>query len=101
MISVIASIRVRAGRLAEFIEIFKANVPNVLEEDGCIEYLPTVDFPTDLPPQELDEHVVTILEKWCSLEALQAHLAAPHMIAYQKKVKTFVEKVSLKILRPA
>jgi len=101
MINVIASIQVKPGRLAEFIEIFKANVPLVLEEDGCVEYQPTIDVPTDLPPQERDENVVTILEKWRTLETLQAHLTAPHMVAYKEKVKNLVEKVSLKILQAA
>ena len=53
MINVIASIQVIEGKLSKFIEIFKSNVPKVIEEKGCIEYVPTVDVPTGLPPQEL------------------------------------------------
>jgi quinol monooxygenase YgiN len=98
MINVIASIHIKEGRLSEFVEIFKSNIPNVLEEKGCIEYVPTVDFPTGLPPQELNENVVTVMEKWDSLEDLQAHLSAPHMLAYKDKVKGIVEKLSLKVL---
>jgi quinol monooxygenase YgiN len=49
----------------------------------------------------LDTNVVTIIEKWGSLENLQAHLSAPHMVAYQEKVKDLVENVSLKILGEA
>jgi len=85
--------------LSEFIEIFKSNIPNVLEEKGCIEYVPTVDVPTGLPPQELNNNVVTIIEKWDSLEDLQTHLLAPHMLAYKENVKDLVDKVSLKVLR--
>ena len=101
MINVIASIYIREGRLSEFIEIFKLNIPNVLKEEGCIEYAPTVDVLTDLPPQELDDNVVTIIEKWNSLDALQAHLSAPHMLAYKENVKDLVDKISLKILKEA
>ena len=101
MIHVIASIHVKEGRLSEFIEIFKSNVPNVLSEKGCIEYVPTIDVPTGLPPQELDKNVVTIVEKWDCLDDLQAHLSAPHMLAYKEKVETIVEKVSLKVLERA
>jgi quinol monooxygenase YgiN len=101
MVSVIASIRVKEGRMPEFIEKFKSNIPNVLGEEGCLEYLPTVDIPTGMPPQELDKDVVTIIEKWRSLEALQAHASAPHMLAYQKAVKGLVDKVSLKVLAEA
>ena len=98
MINVIASIQIKEGRRSEFIDIFKSNIPNVLEEKGCVEYVPTIDVPTGLPPQELDVNVVTIIEKWGSLEELQAHLSAPHMVAYQAKVADFVDKVSLKVL---
>ena len=101
MINVIASVYVKDGKLSEFVEIFKSNVPNVLEEDGCIEYVPTVDLHTGLPYQELDKDVVTIIEKWDSIEALQAHMSAPHMLEYKKRVSDIVEKVSIKILKPA
>jgi quinol monooxygenase YgiN len=101
MINVIASIHIKEGRLIEFIEIFKSNIPNVLEEKGCIEYVPTIDVSTGLPPQELNNNVVTIIEKWDSLEDLQAHLSAPHMLAYKETVKDIVDKVSLKVLGEA
>jgi quinol monooxygenase YgiN len=101
MINVIASIHIKEGRMSEFIEIFKSNIPNVLEEKGCMEYVPTIDVPTGLPPQELNNNVVTIIEKWGSLEDLQAHLTAPHMLAYKEKVKNIVDKVSLKVLQEA
>ena len=51
-------------------KIFKANVPLVRAEKGCIQYVPTVDIDADLPPQIMDENVVTIIEAWESLEAL-------------------------------
>jgi len=101
MINVIASIRVKPGRLSEFLEIFKSNVPSVREERGCIEYFPTIDIDADLPPQRLDENVVTIIEKWESLEALYDHLNAPHMLDYKEKVKDIVEGVSIKVLQEA
>jgi quinol monooxygenase YgiN len=101
MINVIASIHVKEGRRSEFIDIFKSNVPKVLEEKGCIAYVPTLDVPTGLPPQELNRNVVTIIEKWESLKDLQAHLTAPHMLTYKEKVKDLVENVSLKILEEA
>lgn len=101
MISVIASIQIKEGRLAEFIEIFKSNIPNVLQEKGCQEYRPTIDLPTGLPPQELNRNTVTIIEKWESLEDLRTHLSAPHMLAYSQNVKDLVESRSLKVLKDA
>lgn len=101
MIYVIASIRVKAGRISEFLEIMRSNVPKVREENGCIGYSPTVDSDAGLPQQHLDENVVTIIEKWESLEALHDHFKAPHMVAYLEKVEDMVEDVSVKVLREA
>ncbi len=101
MINAIASIQVKEGRVPEFIDIFKSNIPNVLKEKGCMEYAPTIDIPTGLAPQELSKNVVTIIEKWASLEDLKAHLSAPHMRSYQEKVMGLVEKMSLKVLTEA
>jgi quinol monooxygenase YgiN len=101
MINVIASIRVKSGRLSEFLEIFKSNVPHVREERGCIEYFPSLDIDADLAPQSLDENVVTIIEKWESLEALRHHLNTPHMLAYKEKVKDIIVDLSLKVLQEA
>ena len=101
MINVIASVRVKAGRRSDFLEIFKSNVPKVREEKGCIEYFPAVDVDAGLPPQILDENGVTIIEKWDSLEDLRNHLNAPHMQDYREKVGDMVESTSIKVLEEA
>jgi quinol monooxygenase YgiN len=101
MISVIASVRIKADRLSQFIEIIKSNVPEVRKEKGCIEYFPTIDIDSGLPVQKLDKNVVTIIEKWESVEALRAHLKTPHMLAYREKVKDIVEELSVKVLKEA
>ena len=99
MISVIASVRVKANRIPEFIEIFKSNLPKVRKEKGCIEYFPAVDIDSGLPVQKLDKNVVTIIEKWQSVEALRAHLKTPHMLAYRDRVKDMVDDLSIKVLQ--
>jgi quinol monooxygenase YgiN len=99
MIHVIASVHVKAGRVNEFLEIFKSNMPNVVKETGCIQYLPAIDIDSGLPPQVLDDHVVTIIEKWDSKDALLNHLAGPHMLVYKEKVKDIVDKVTFKVLQ--
>jgi quinol monooxygenase YgiN len=101
MINVLASIKVKSGSKTEFLKIFKANVPLVKKEKGCVEYSPTVDFDSKIPVQKIDSDVVTIIEKWDSVEDLKVHLAAPHMISYKEKVKDMVESVSLKVLQEA
>ena len=88
MIYVIATIEIAAGKRAEFVKLFLANVPNVLAEDGCIEYAPTVDLATEIKAQPaVRANVVTVVEKWESLAALHAHLVAPHMLTYREGVK--------------
>jgi quinol monooxygenase YgiN len=101
MIFVIATIEVKPGKLEAFLAEFNRNVPNVRAERGCLEYGPTVDAKTDIKAQiPLRENVVTIVEKWESLQALHAHLAAPHMAAYRERVKDHVTGVTLQILEP-
>ena len=101
MINVLASVNIKPGKRPEFIKLFKANVPNVLAEAGCIEYAPTIDVTPALPRQIVDDNVVTIIEKWESLEALQAHLVAPHMLSYKEQVTDIVERATIKVLEEA
>jgi quinol monooxygenase YgiN len=101
MINVLASIRVAKGKRSAFLDIFNDNVPKVRQEEGCLEYFPATDIDASLQAQHLDDNLVTIIEKWQSLEALRAHLAQPHMLEYKEKVKDLVEDVSLKVLKQA
>jgi len=101
MINVIASVRVRPGKIADFLDIFKSVMHKVIKEKGCIEYFPAVDVDAKLPQQVLDEYIVTIIEKWENLKALRDHLGAPHMMTYRENVRDIVESVSLKILQEA
>jgi len=102
MIYVLATVEIADGKRAEFVKAFRDNVANVLNEQGCIEYEPAVDVETDISAQpDARPNVVTVVEKWESLEALEAHLIAPHMLEYRKKVQDLVVGVSLQILEPA
>jgi quinol monooxygenase YgiN len=101
MINVIASIHVKPGKLSEYLAILKANAPEVRKENGCVEYVPTIDVDSKLPPQTFDKDCVTLLERWESLEALHAHLGSPHMLAYREKVKDMVESITIKVLQEA
>ena len=102
MIHVIAAIELKPGTRAEYLEIFRRLVPFVLAEEGCLDYGPTVDMATPIavqvPPRP---DTVIVVEKWASLEALQAHSKTPHMDDYRAKVKDLVTGVSLQVLEPA
>jgi quinol monooxygenase YgiN len=101
MIYGVVSVQVKAGKLQEFLELFKSNAIKVRQEKGCIQYIPVVDIDVSLPIQALDKNVVTILETWESLAALHDHFATPHMAVYFKKEKDLIEGVSLKMLQEA
>jgi quinol monooxygenase YgiN len=102
MIHVHATIELHPGRRDDFLAEFYKVVPHVLAEEGCLEYSPTVDFATDIAAQPpVRDHVVTIVEKWESIEHLKQHLTAPHMMEYRPKVRDMIAKTSLAILTPA
>ena len=101
MIVVIATIECRPGTRERFLNEFRKIVPEVLLESGCLEYGPTVDAQTDLTNQNRNSDRVTIVEKWESVEALKAHLTAPHMETYRPKVKDFVASSELRVLEAA
>lgn len=101
MIHVIATINLAPGTRAAFLGEFGKLVPLVRAESGCLEYGAAIDEPTGLPVQALvGEDTVIVVEKWESVDALKAHLKAPHMADYRVRVKEYVQSVSLKVLRP-
>lgn len=101
MIHVIASIRTRDGCRDEYLALFRENVPNVLAEEGCIQYVPCVDVDTGWPAQALDPQRVTVVEKWATMDALKAHGKAPHMADFRKRVGHMVESVALQVVESA
>jgi quinol monooxygenase YgiN len=102
MIHVIATIELQPGRREDFLAEFHKIVPAVRAEAGCIEYGPAVDADTDIAAQQRKgADVVTVVEKWESLDALKAHLVAPHMQEYRPRVKELVRQSTLHVLKPA
>ena len=101
MIHVVAMITTHPGQRDKMLEAFKANVPAVRAEDGCIEYVGTIDaagMPVSKGSVGADTFVV--VEKWASLSALQAHGVAPHMQAFAAKTKELVASRLIHVLEP-
>ena len=102
MIHVIATIELTPGTREAFLTEFRKIIADVRAEQGCIEYVATIDVQTaikvQVPPRP---NVVTVIEKWDSIEALTAHLAAPHMQTYREDVKDIVKGVALQVLAAA
>ncbi len=102
MIYVLATSELNDGCREKFLEILKANVPNVLAEKGCILYVPNIDFNSGLSAQkEVRENVVTIIEGWESMEHLMAHLKTPHMAEFRTKVAGMRKSSTLNVVTPA
>jgi quinol monooxygenase YgiN len=101
-VHVLAIITAKPGRRTELLEAFQANVPNVHAEDGCIEYVATVDTEGAGDVQtRFGPDTFVVVEKWASLGALKAHAAAPHMTAYAAKTKDLIASRVIHVLSPA
>ena len=102
MIHVVAVITAKPGQRESLLTQFRANIPAVRAENGCIEYgvacdaEPALKFQTVYGPD-----TVVVVEKWESLDALKAHAAAPHMAAYAAKTKDMIASRMIHILSPA
>jgi quinol monooxygenase YgiN len=101
MIHVVAVITAKPAQREKILEAFRANVPAVHAEKGCIEYGAAVDadgigsFQTKFGPDTF-----VVVEKWESPEALKAHAAAPHMAAYAAKTRDLIASRVIHVLSP-
>jgi quinol monooxygenase YgiN len=101
MIHVIAIITAQPGLRDSLLEVFRANVPNVLAEAGCIEYGATIDHSPAFKTQtEFGPDTFVVVEKWADQAAVEAHSAAPHMLAYVAKTRDLVARRVIHILSP-
>ena len=102
MIYVIATVELSQGGKEKYLAELKRVTPAVLKEKGCLEYGPTVDLPTGIPIQVPPrDSVVTLIERWESLEALKTHLTQPHFLEYRERVKDVMKSVLIQVLKPA
>ena len=101
MVHVLAVITAKPGKREEVLKHFRANVPAVRAEKGCIEYGAAVDAEAALPVQtRYGADTFVVVEKWESMDALKAHAAAPHMAAYGAKTKELLASRVIHILSP-
>ncbi len=102
MIHVVAVITAKPGMRETVLQNFRANVPAVRAEQGCIEYGAAVDAENALKFQApCGPDTFLVIEKWESMDALKAHAAAPHMAAYAAKNKDLLASRTIHILSPA
>src|SRR3954468_20966390 len=102
MIHVIAVLTAKPGKRDAVLKEFRANVPNVKAERGCIEYGAAVDAdPGPAFQKKCGADTFIVIEKWESMDALKAHAAAPHMAAYGAKMKDLLANRISHVLSPS
>lgn len=100
-VHVVAVITAKPGKRTELLQAFQANVPNVHAEDGCIEYVATVDAEGAGSIQtRFGDDTFVVVEKWASMDALKAHAAAPHMATYAANTKDLIASRVIHVLSP-
>jgi quinol monooxygenase YgiN len=101
LIHVLAIITTKPGQRDTVLQAFRANVPAVRAEQGCIEYGAAIDaeglgsIQTKVGPDTF-----VVVEKWESVDALKAHAAAPHMATYGAKTKEMIASRVIHVLSP-
>jgi len=102
VIHVIAIITAKPGQRDAILKEFRANMPAVHAEKGCIEYGPAIDaegmgaIQTKFGPDTF-----VVIEKWADATALKAHAAAPHMAAYSARTRELIASRVIHVLAPA
>lgn len=100
-VHVIAVITAKPGKRGEILSAFKANVPAVHAEDGCVEYGATVDADGVGFATKYGEETFVVVEKWESLDHLKAHAASEHMKAYAAKTKDLIADRKVHVMSDA
>ncbi len=99
MIHVLAFITAKPGMRGAILDAFRANMPAVHAEKGCIEYGPAIDASGS--PTKYGDDTFVVIEKWESPDHLKAHAASPHMAAYAAKTRDMIASRVIHVLSPA
>jgi quinol monooxygenase YgiN len=100
MIHVLAIITTKPGKREEVLAAFRANMPAVHAEAGCIEYGPVIDAEGGAGAK-FGPDTFVVVEKWESLDHLGAHARSPHMAAYAAKTRDLLANREIHVLSPA
>lgn len=98
MVHVLAIITAKPGMRAQVLAAFNANAPAVRAEEGCIEYVATLDAPGT--PTAFGPDTFVVVEKWSSAETLKAHGATSHMASYRERTAGMLAGRTIHVLSP-
>ncbi len=101
MIHVIVFFDLHPGQREGFLVEFGKILPTTRAEQGCIEYGGSAEIETGIDVIS-SPHAdrITVLEKWETLDALKAHLGAPHMQAFFPKVQPMIDSLQAFVSEP-
>lgn len=102
MISVFAVMTAKEGKKQQVLEIARSNLTNVRAEKGCHAYRLVEDVQDNLHFQKkLGVDSFAFIEEWESIEALEAHLATPHMQDYAEKTSDLLWDSDIYVMQSA
>ena len=91
LLTVIATMRARAGKEEELRDALVALVAPTAQEDGFVTY--------DLHQGVEDPALFCFYENWESGADLDAHLAAPHLVAFASRIPELLDEQGLTVRR--
>ncbi len=101
MIHILVTMVAKEGRMKEFLAIGEKLRSQVLKEKGCLAYDYAREIASPLGIQEpIDPNRITLVERWESVEALKAHMEAPHMKELGPKMADLRSSVVARVVEP-
>jgi len=86
-VKVIAELIVMPGKISFCLAVLEKVCEVVRREEGCLEYLPTVDLDDGTSDKDRHRDRIVIIEKWESLDNLAAHRESKHMFSFRKNIE--------------
>jgi quinol monooxygenase YgiN len=99
MIHIVAVLIAKISHRPALLEAFKAIVPAVHEEPGCIEYQAVIDLSTS--PAKFGADAVVVIEKWEDQAALDAHNEGAALEKFHAAVKHILAQADVYLLQNA
>jgi quinol monooxygenase YgiN len=92
-VTVVVTSRARPGKGAELLDAYGDLATQTHREEGCIAFT--------LHRSHDDHDVLALVERWAAREALDAHIAAPHLAAFRRDAADlFAEASTIVVAEP-
>lgn len=93
MIHIIAKVTIQEEHISTYITLAQDLINKSQLEEGCIEY--------DLYQDIEDKTVLSFIEKWSSMEAIQAHGQTEHYLSILPKLGEFTIDSDVRLFKKA